>query len=472
MFHNNNSVSISVSDDESDELGRMRVRARRKRRKLGHRRWLRKLLLRYWMLLIIIPAACLLIFEASRIGRKPSLNVNSEIETRNNQLHRSNPALVKEPHSNLNRLDPTTHVVGGVRERCLKLLPPEKLERLDIPEEEESNFPVGEVLYISESDASFVGGNVTLSQLRTEDTRFNLFTGNQTFEQRDKSFEVSETTMVHCGFYSVNGGFKISDEDTSYMQGCKVVVSTCAFGGGDDLYQPIGMSEASLKKVCYVAFWDEITLKAQELVERRIGENGFIGKWRVVIVRDLPFADQRLNGKIPKMLSHRLFPEAKYSIWVDSKSQFRRDPLGVLEALLWRSNSILAISEHGARSSVYDEAKAVVKKNKAKPEEVEVQLNQYRKDGLPEDKRFNGKKALCEASVIVRKHTPLTNLLMCVWFNEVVRFTSRDQLSFPYVLWRLKAFRNINTFPVCTRKDLVNSMGHIRKAKPLQISFN
>lgn len=94
------------------------------------------------------------------------------------------------------------------------------------------------------------------------------------------------------------------------------------------------------------------------------------------------------------MLSHRLFPHAKYSIWVDSKSQFRRDPLGVLEALLWRTSSLLAISEHGARGSVYDEAKAVVKKNKAKPEEVEVQLNQYRKDGLPEDKRFNGKKGI------------------------------------------------------------------------------
>lgn len=92
------------------------------------------------------------------------------------------------------------------------------------------------------------------------------------------------------------------------------------------------------------------------------------------------------------MLAHRLFPEAKYSIWVDSKSQFRRDPLGVLDALLWRTNSVLAISEHGARGSVYDEANAVVKKHKATPEEVQVQINQYRHDKLPEDKRFYGKK--------------------------------------------------------------------------------
>lgn len=466
MF-SNNSISISVSDEDPDELGRMRVRVRRKRKKPGHpvknelARTVVLLLLKYWMFLILLPAVGLLVFEASRIGRKPSPLATPELGTV------TKPSLEKKPGGNLNRLDPTTRVVGGVRERCLKLLPPEELEHLGIPMGEESTSPVDKVLYLSENDTASLEGNAALSQQRTEGTRFNLFTGNQTLDQRAKSFKMSETPMVHCGFYSDSGGFKISKEDKDYMQSCKAVVSTCAFGGGDDLYQPIGMSEASVREVCYVAFWDEITLSAQELGGHRIGEDGFIGRWRIVVVRELPFTDQRLNGKIPKMLSHRLFPHTKYSIWVDSKAQFRRDPLGVLEALLWRSNSVLAISEHGARSSVYDEAKAVVKKNKAAPEEVEVQLTQYRNDGFPKDKRFNGKKALSEASVIVREHTPLTNLFMCLWFNEVVRFTSRDQLSFPYVLWRLRVLENINMFPVCTRKDLVNIMGHIRKAKPL-----
>lgn len=74
--------------------------------------------------------------------------------------------------------------------------------------------------------------------------------------------------------------------------------------------------------------------------------------------------------------------------------------------------------------------------------------------------------ALAEASVIVRDHAPLTNLFMCLWFNEVVRFTSRDQLSFPYVLRRLR-LPGVHLFPVCARKDLVNSLGHRRKVKPL-----
>ncbi|KAL0863888.1 hypothetical protein Bca101_043006 [Brassica carinata] len=94
---------------------------------------------------------------------------------------------------------------GGItyeeREGCLKLLPPEELEHLDILESKESSSPVKKL--------------------------------------------VSETVSVHCGFFNENGGFRISDEDKKFMQSCQIVVSTCAFGGGDHLYQPIGMSKAS-----------------------------------------------------------------------------------------------------------------------------------------------------------------------------------------------------------------------------------
>ncbi|KAL8166053.1 hypothetical protein V2J09_007552 [Rumex salicifolius] len=457
----NNSVAISVSDEEPEDLaGRTRLRARRKRKKPAFRsneeriRRLVRKLVKWWPMLILVVFV-LFLFEASRIGRKSSEGIRVRVPKIS---ERKSPA-------NLDRIDPTFHVVGGVKERCLKILPPAELQRLDISRSHGHSSPIKKLEYISESNNPYIGENSTSRS--GEAGRFNLFTGYQTFSQRHKSFELSASHAVHCGFFSEKGGFKISENDKKYMETCKVVVSTCAFGGGDDLYQPIGMSETSLEKVCYVAFWDEITLSMQEAQEQRVDEHGFIGKWRIVIVKDLPFTDQRLNGKIPKMLTHRLFPWARFSIWVDSKSQFRRDPLGVIEALLWQSNSVLAISEHGARGSVYDEAKAVVKKNKATPEEVEVQITQYHKDGLPEEKRFNGKKALNEASIIVREHTPLTNLFMCLWFNEVVRFTSRDQLSFPYVLWRLKVLKDINMFPVCTRKDLVNSMGHVRKAKPL-----
>lgn len=77
-------------------------------------------------------------------------------------------------------------VVSG----CLKLLPTEELERLDIPPRKESTDPVKTVLYISQNDSPFLGGTTTLSEQHTEATRFNLFTGNQTLDQRDTSFKV------------------------------------------------------------------------------------------------------------------------------------------------------------------------------------------------------------------------------------------------------------------------------------------
>ncbi|XP_022762825.1 uncharacterized protein LOC111308620 isoform X2 [Durio zibethinus] len=298
-------------------------------------------------------------------------------------------------HQDMGRVDPNLRVSVKRKQSCLKLLDQEELENLEIPSMVTPRFPVKRVVYISDSDGSDIGANITSPRQPSESTRFNMFTGYQTIHQREQSYKVNETAAVHCGFYSENGGFKISDEDKSYTQTCQIVVSTCAFGGGDDLFQPVGMSLSSLKKVCYVAFWDEITLQIQEADGHKIDDNHMIGIWRVIVVQELPFADQRLNGKIPKILAHRLFPQARYSIWVDSKSQFRQDPLGVLEALLWRTGSVLAISEHGARSSIYDEGKAVVEKNKATSEEVEAQLFQYRQDGFPNEKKFNGKKEYC-----------------------------------------------------------------------------
>lgn len=43
-----------------------------------------------------------------------------------------------------------------------------------------------------------------------------------------------------------------------------------------------------------------------------------------------------------------------------------------------------------------------------------------------------------EGSFIVRAHTPMSNLFSCLWFNEVERFTPRDQLSFTYTYQKLR----------------------------------
>ena len=77
-------------------------------------------------------------------------------------------------------------VVSG----CLKLLAPEELERLVFPQQRVSNIPIKKVVYITETDKTYGEGNFTKSQHGLDGTRFNLFTGYQTLDQRDQSFKV------------------------------------------------------------------------------------------------------------------------------------------------------------------------------------------------------------------------------------------------------------------------------------------
>lgn len=118
----NNSVSISVSDDESNDLNRIRTRTRRKRKKPGHRtsfelpRYILRLFLRYWIVLVFLLAVGLLVFESTRIGTKPA---NSEPSELKNPDLSGKESPNKKNEGNLNRLDPTTKVIGGVRQRKL-----------------------------------------------------------------------------------------------------------------------------------------------------------------------------------------------------------------------------------------------------------------------------------------------------------------------------------------------------------------
>lgn len=58
-------------------------------------------------------------------------------------------------------------------------------------------------------------------------------------------------------------------------------------------------------------FMDEVTLQTLSSEHQMADRMGFIGLWKVVVVKNLPYTDMRRVGKIPKLLAHRLFPSAR-----------------------------------------------------------------------------------------------------------------------------------------------------------------
>ncbi|XP_021722359.1 uncharacterized protein LOC110689834 isoform X1 [Chenopodium quinoa] len=307
------------------------------------------------------------------------------------------------------------------------------------------------------------------------------FAGHQTLEARERSFHAINQSL-HCGFVKgPNGmgstGFDLDEKDQKFMKSCVVVVSSCIFGSSDFLRRPTSklISEYSKTHVCFVMFLDEETLQ-KLLSEGNVPDDrGLIGLWRIVVVRNLPYEDMRRTGKVPKLLAHRLFPSSRYSIWLDSKMRLNADPLLILEYFLWRTKSEYAISKHYDRQCVWEEVLQNKRLNKYNHTAIDEQFQFYQSDGLT---KFNSSDPhiplpsyVPEGSLIIRAHTPMSNLFSCLWFNEVDRFTSRDQLSFAYTFLKLKQSSPdkpffLNMFKDCERRALVKLFRHREVPSP------
>lgn len=152
---------------------------------------------------------------------------------------------------------------------------------------------------------------------------------------------------------------------------------------------------------------------------------------------------------------------------------------------LWRQNATFAISRHYRRFDVFEEAEANKAAGKYDNVSINHQIDFYKKEGLTAyseaklpitsgESTFTPRIHLTarsqnftllsklsadvpEGCVIIKEHIPITNLFTCLWFNEVDRFTSRDQLSFSTVRDKLmaKVSWNINMFLDCERRNFV-----------------
>lgn len=148
--------------------------------------------------------------------------------------------------------------------------------------------------------------------------------------------------QVHCGFIQ-NSGAEMAPSDIKYVKKCRFVVASGIFDGYDVPHQPSNISLRSKKLFCFLMVLDEISLKfIKENVTIRDDGNGgkWVGIWRLVLLKHPPYDEPRRNGKIPKILLHRLFPQAQYSIWIDGKMELIVDPLLMLERYLPKFLSI------------------------------------------------------------------------------------------------------------------------------------
>lgn len=293
-----------------------------------------------------------------------------------------------------------------------------------------------------------------------------LFGGRETWTQREESFKLNSTMKVHCGFIR-NGGAEMDPIDIKYVKKCRFVVASGIFDGYDTPHQPSNISQQSKKLFCFLMVVDEKSLafiKSNVTVRKDDDGGQWVGIWRLVLLKNSPYDEPRRNGKVPKILTHRLFPQTQYSIWIDGKMELIVDPLLMLERYLWRGKHTFAIAQHKHHRSIYEEADANKRRKRYARPLIDLHMKIYKYEGMqPWTPEKGNPSDVPEGAIIVREHTAINNLFSCLWFNEVDLFTPRDQLSFGYVVYRLGGAFKFFMFPNCEYNSIFVLHPHTRE---------
>jgi len=182
-----------------------------------------------------------------------------------------------------------------------------------------------------------------------------------------------------------------------------VVIYTAIFGHCDRL-PPICTQDHGLEFVCFT--------------DQEIKAPGW-----TIEHREPMFPDSNLSAKYFKLNPHIVFPDRKFSLFVDGNTLF----LGRVRSFIdrWLSNQDFALWRHPDRDCVFNEAEAIILSGKAPAAEVAQQMGVYEKRGTP------SKQGAYECSFIWRRHMdPSIRAFNEAWWQEVTTYTKRDQLSF------------------------------------------
>lgn len=138
----------------------------------------------------------------------------------------------------------------------------------------------------------------------------------------------------------------------------------------------------------------------------------------------------RLRARRHKLLSHQLYPEMEYTLWVDGCLTPIQNPWDLVE-LYFKRPQHLFLFRHMQRNCVYQECEACIRLRKDAPAILRAVSSRYKQEGYPHN---NG---LAETTAVLRKHTDEVKKFNEAWWEELRANSVRDQISFDYMMWKL-----------------------------------
>ena len=203
----------------------------------------------------------------------------------------------------------------------------------------------------------------------------------------------------------------------------KFLVLTANIGGKDDLKDP----SISFDNCDYIAIVD----KSYDL---KI--------WNEYKYYDFSNIDNfvsRRNAKLYKVLSTIIFSQYEYIIWIDANHELVVNPEEILNEY---GDFDMLLFNHPHRNCIYEEMKVIKSFNNVLDniDNIHRQEMYYKEQKMPEN------YGLFEMTCYIQKNIENTNILNLMWWEQICKFSSRDQCSFMYCLWKSKLNLNIKYF--------------------------
>ena len=190
----------------------------------------------------------------------------------------------------------------------------------------------------------------------------------------------------------------------------KIVVYTCITGNYDKLIE----LDKKEKDVDYICFTNNRNLKSKT--------------WNITYLEE-DLDNWTLSRKV-KIMFYEYLPEHNLSIWIDGAVKIIKPVSEFIKKECDLENHDMVVFKHQFRDCIYDELNSCVELNKDKIENIKKIETLLKKEKYP---KHNG---LVETTILVRKNVDSVKDLMKDWFDKIVNYTKRDQLSFNYCQWK------------------------------------
>lgn len=144
--------------------------------------------------------------------------------------------------------------------------------------------------------------------------------------------------------------------------------------------------------------------------------------WQLVAVEKTWPHDMSRSQRVIKTIGHPRLNEYEATIYVDNNVVLKKPASEIFEQTLVQND--IAIAHHSLRNSLADEFEAVAKSNLDTTARVKEQLSHYQKT-WPE--LLEAKPLWC--GMLIRRNTTQVQEFNRIWYEHILRYSRRDQLS-------------------------------------------